>query len=166
MAPPVLFLDEPTTGLDPRHRNEVWRSVRALVAVGTTVLLTTHYLDEADQLADQITVLHAGRVIADDTPQRLKTAIGGDQIEIVLHGTGDLTRAAAIVGRVSGQHPEIDAERRRVSAPAADRVAMLLEVVRGLDAAGITVQDVGIRQPTLDEVFIRLTGARSEEIAA
>lgn len=157
LAPEVLFLDEPTTGLDPRGRNEVWEAVRALVAAGTTVLLTTQYLDEADQLADQISVIDHGRVIADGTPERLKSMIGGDQIEIVLRDSHELAAAAATIGRVTGTDPEVDADTRRISAPARDRAAVLTEVVRALDEAGIAAADIGLRRPTLDEVFLQLT---------
>src|SRR5699024_3745908 len=106
--PQVLFLDEPTTGLDPRSRMQVWESVRSLVADGTTVLLTTQYLDEADQLADQIAVINAGRVIAEGTPEHLKQQIGGDQIELVVEHEADLARAIAIAGDLSGKSVEVD----------------------------------------------------------
>jgi ABC-2 type transport system ATP-binding protein len=166
LAPQVLFLDEPTTGLDPRGRNEVWESVRSLVAGGTTVLLTTQYLDEADQLADRIAVIDHGRVIADDTPGRLKSAIGGDHLDIVLHDAADLPAAARILARVSGAEPETDPENRRVHAPVADRVAALTDVVRTLHDEGVGVADIGLRRPTLDEVFLRLTGHRPDAAAA
>lgn len=171
LAPPVLFLDEPTTGLDPRSRNEVWEAVRSLVAEGTTVLLTTQYLDEADQLADRITVIDTGRVIADGTPDELKSTIGGDQIEVVVRGVDELVAAAAVVGRVCEAEPEVDRDSHRVSAPVRDRVATLTEVLRALDEAGIVAEDIGLRRPTLDDVFLGLTGRRpaaadKEEAAA
>ena len=173
----VAFLDEPTTGQDPRHRNEVWDVVRALVAGGTTVLLTTHYLDEADQLADQISVINHGRVIADGTPDELKSGLGGDQIDLVLRDADDLPAAAAgVVARAAGgADPVVDRDRRHISAPVRDRVATLLvAVASALEAAGIEAADVALRQ-TLDEVFLRLTGDRppdddgereAEEVAA
>ncbi|GAA4718075.1 ATP-binding cassette domain-containing protein [Phytohabitans rumicis] len=157
LAPAVLFLDEPTTGLDPRGRNEVWEVVRALVADGTTVLLTTQYLDEADQLAAQISVLDHGRVIAEGTPDQLKSRIGGDRIDVVVHAAADLGAAAAVVRGVATGEPEIDDDTRRVSAPVKDRVAALTEVVRALDDRGVAVEDIALRRPTLDEVFLRLT---------
>jgi ABC-2 type transport system ATP-binding protein len=166
LAPPVLFMDEPTTGLDPRGRNQVWEAIRALVAGGTSVLLTTQYLDEADQLADQISVIAGGRVIADGSPDQLKSKLGGDQIEVVLHHADQLPSAAAVIGRVTGTSPEIDGDTRRVSAPVAHRVAALTEVVRGLDDAGITAEDIGLRRPTLDEVFLHLTGRHAATVAS
>jgi ABC-2 type transport system ATP-binding protein len=166
LAPPVLFLDEPTTGLDPRGRNHVWEAIRALVAGGTSVLLTTQYLDEADQLADQISVIAGGRVIADGSPDQLKSKLGGDQIEVVLHRADQLPAAAAVIGRVTVTSPEVDGDTRRVSARVAHRVAALTEVVRGLDAAGITAEDIGVRRPTLDEVFLHLTGSHAEAASA
>jgi ABC-2 type transport system ATP-binding protein len=153
----VLFLDEPTTGLDPRGRAEVWSAVRALVAAGTTVLLTTQYLDEADQLAGEITVIDAGRVIAGGTPDALKSIIGGDRLDIVLRDAGDLTAAAALVAQIAGSEPEIDPDARHLSAPVADRVTALTAAVRALDEAAIGVEDIGIRRPTLDEAFLRIT---------
>jgi ABC-2 type transport system ATP-binding protein len=166
LAPPVLFLDEPTTGLDPRGRNHVWEAIRALVAGGTSVLLTTQYLDEADQLAGQISVIAGGRVIADGSPDQLKSKLGGDQIEVVLHRADQLPAAAAVIGRVTVTSPEVDGDTRRVSARVAHRVAALTEVVRGLDAAGITAEDIGVRRPTLDEVFLHLTGSHAEAASA
>ncbi|WP_431934302.1 ATP-binding cassette domain-containing protein [Micromonospora sp. RP3T] len=169
LTPSVLFLDEPTTGLDPRGRNEVWESARELVRSGTTVLLTTQYLDEADQLADQVSVLDSGRVIATGSPDELKSRLGGDRIDLVLHDAGDLAVAAARLRLVAGAEPEVDPDRRRVSAPVSDRVGALTEVLRALDAGGVSVADVALRRPTLDEVFLHLTGHRSrtaEEVAA
>jgi ABC-2 type transport system ATP-binding protein len=167
VAPPVLFLDEPTTGLDPRGRNEVWQAIRALAAGGTTVLLTTQYLDEADRLADRISLIDHGRVIADGAPEELKSTVGGDQIDVVVRGDHDLPAAAAAVGRVAGAEPEVDRDTRRVSAPVRDRVTALTEVVRALDDAGIGAEDIALRRPTLDEVFLRLTGHHADqEVAA
>jgi ABC-2 type transport system ATP-binding protein len=166
LAPGVLFLDEPTSGLDPRGRNEVWEAVRALVAGGTTVLLTTQYLDEADQLAGQISVIDHGRVIADGSPEQLKSRIGGDRIDVVVRDAGELAAAAAAVGRAAGAEAEVDRDTRRVSAPVRDRVAALTEVVRALDDAGVAAEDIALRRPTLDEVFLRLTGRHTDEEAA
>jgi ABC-2 type transport system ATP-binding protein len=156
-SPPVLFLDEPTTGLDPRGRTEVWESVRALVAGGTTVLLTTQYLEEADQLADRVAVIDAGRVVADDTPDRLKSTLGADRLEVVLHRVDDLPAAAEIVARVTGTAVEVDADRRLVAAPARERLAALTDTVTALREADIAVEDLAVRRPTLDEVFLHLT---------
>jgi ABC-2 type transport system ATP-binding protein len=162
LAPPVLFLDEPTTGLDPRGRNEVWEAVRALVAGGTTVLLTTQYLDEADQLADQISVIDHGRVIAGGSPDELKSKLGGDRIDVVASREDQLAATAATVGRLSGAEPEVDPDTRRVSAPVRDRVAALTGIARALDETGIAVEDIALRRPTLDEVFLHLTGHHTE----
>jgi ABC-2 type transport system ATP-binding protein len=157
LAPPVLFLDEPTTGLDPRGRNEVWTAIRQLVAAGTTVLLTTQYLDEADQLADAISVLDAGRVVAEGTPDRLKSTIGRDRIDVVVRSGVDLAAATGIVERVADAPPEIDPDTRRISAPVPDRVAALTEVARALQDSGVEAEDIAVRRPTLDEVFLQLT---------
>jgi ABC-2 type transport system ATP-binding protein len=156
LAPEVLFLDEPTTGLDPRGRNEVWDAVRSLVADGATVLLTTQYLDEADQLA----VIDAGRVIAGGSPAELKSRIGGDRIEVVVHDVGDLGAAAELLRKITGAEPERDVDLRRLSAPVRDRVAALTETVRALDAAGLPVEDIALRRPTLDDVFLTLTDGK------
>ncbi|MBG6089657.1 ATP-binding cassette domain-containing protein [Actinomadura viridis] len=158
LAPRVLFLDEPTTGLDPRNRNEVWQAVRDLVAEGTTVLLTTQYLEEADRLAHQIAVLDAGRVIAEGTPVRLKSLVGGDRIDLVLRERDDLARAAAVVAEVTGAEPGVDTDARRVDAPVRDRIGALTQIMRVLADERVEVEDVALRRPTLDEVFLHLTG--------
>ncbi|MEU8524488.1 MULTISPECIES: ATP-binding cassette domain-containing protein [Streptomyces] len=161
LAPDVLFLDEPTTGLDPRGRGEVWDSVRSLVAGGTTVLLTTQYLDEADRLASRITVMDRGRAIADDTPEGLKNRVGGDRVEVVVTEPADLAAARKIVARVADGEPGLDEPGRRVHAPVADRVAALTEVARALQDERIPVEDIGLRRPSLDDVFLSLTGHHS-----
>ncbi|AQU67241.1 daunorubicin/doxorubicin resistance ABC transporter ATP-binding protein DrrA [Streptomyces niveus] len=158
--PAVLFLDEPTTGLDPRGRAEVWASVRSLVGAGTTVLLTTQYLEEADQLADRISVVDEGRVVAEGTADQLKARIGGDRIDVVVP---DLSQLAS-VARLFGDEATVDEERRLVSVPAANRMATLARTVRELEAAGIEAQDIGVRRPTLDEVFLRLTRRTKEAV--
>jgi ABC-2 type transport system ATP-binding protein len=162
LAPEVLFLDEPTTGLDPRGRNEVWASIRALVADGTTVLLTTQYLDEADQLADQVCVIDHGRVIAEGTPDALKSRIGGDRVDVVLHSAADLPVAAAILARAAGAAAETDPDTRRVSAPVRDRMSAMSEIFAALGAANVAAEDLAVRRPTLDEVFMELTGRLAE----
>ncbi len=162
LAPQVLFLDEPTAGLDPRSRNEVWDAVRRLVAQGTTVLLTTQYLEEADRLADRIAVIDSGRTIADDTPANLKDTIGGDSIEVVVLDEADLPAAAKVVTAICVGEPGIDNDTRRVSGRVTDRVSALTHVARQLQDDGVAVEDIGLRRPTLDEVFLRLTGRRVE----
>ncbi|MBG6101019.1 ABC-2 type transport system ATP-binding protein [Micromonospora vinacea] len=162
-TPRVLFLDEPTTGLDPRSRNQVWDLVRGLVADGTTVLLTTQYLEEADQLADRISVIDTGRVVAEGSPDQLKAMTGGDRIEVVVRDAAELSRAARLVASTCGAEPELDPEVRRLSVPVLDRVAGLVDVVRALDDAGIAVEDIGLRRATLDEAFLHLTGHRPDE---
>ncbi|GIG64968.1 ATP-binding cassette domain-containing protein [Phytomonospora endophytica] len=157
LAPRVLFLDEPTTGLDPRGRGEVWDCVRDLVAGGTSVLLTTQYLDEADQLADRISVLDEGKVVAEGTPGELKAKLGGDRLDVTVHDAAALDRTAAIMARVTGGEPQRHDDGRTVSVPVIDRVSALTEVVRELDAEGVTVEDLALRRPTLDEVFLHLT---------
>ena len=155
--PEVLFLDEPTTGLDPRGRTEVWAAVRSLVGGGTTVLLTTQYLEEADQLADRIALVDRGRVVADGTPDELKARTGGDRIDVVLRDAGQLGAALALLP-VPSEGVSVDPDRRLLSAPVTDRMAALSAVVRALEAAGIEAEDVILRRPTLDEVFLHLTG--------
>lgn len=163
LAPQVLFLDEPTTGLDPRGRNEVWDAVRSLVARGTTVLLTTQYLDEADQLAARIAVIDAGYVIADDTPGSLKRAIGGDQVDVVVEHVTDIPAAVSAVARATTADPVVDEDNRRVHAPVTERVSALTDVARTLQDQRVAVEDIGLRRPTLDEVFLHLTGHRAED---
>ncbi|NEA24118.1 ATP-binding cassette domain-containing protein [Actinomadura bangladeshensis] len=163
LAPPVLFLDEPTTGLDPRARGEVWDAIRTLVDGGTTVLLTTQYLEEADRLAAGISVIDHGRVIAEGTPDQLKRRFGGDRIEVVVDDPAALDGAARIVGRVAAGEVDVDAESLRIGAPVPERAASLTEAVRALDEAGLKVADIGLRRPTLDEVFLHLTDKKKKE---
>jgi ABC-2 type transport system ATP-binding protein len=157
-SPPVLFLDEPTTGLDPRSRADMWDLVRALVSDGATVLLTTQYLDEADQLADRIVVIDHGRVIAEGTPSQLKSSVGGSRIDVVLQDAARLEAAARVIRAAVGD-PVIDLVMRQITVQIADGSGALVDVVRQLDAAGIAIDDIGLRRPTLDEVFLQLTGA-------
>ncbi|MFG3075698.1 ATP-binding cassette domain-containing protein [Streptomyces sp. NPDC048225] len=159
--PEVLFLDEPTTGLDPRGRAEVWDSVRSLAGAGTTVLLTTQYLEEADQLADRISVVDAGRVVADGTADELKTATGGDRVDVVLRDAGQLGAAVALLPLAGVR---VDTDRRLLSAPVTDRMAALSGVLRALEEAGIEAEDVALRRPTLDEVFLHLTDRTKEAV--
>jgi ABC-2 type transport system ATP-binding protein len=166
LAPQVLFLDEPTTGLDPRGRSEVWEAIRRLAAGGTTVLLTTHYLDEADKLSDRIALIDRGRAVTDDTPAGLKRAIGGDRLEILLDDPADLPAVVELVARVCGDaEPQVDHGELRVQAPVTDRVLALTEAARTLHDRRIAVRDIGLRGPTLDEVFLRLTGHPAGESA-
>ncbi|MEU9669056.1 ATP-binding cassette domain-containing protein [Streptomyces bobili] len=155
--PEVLFLDEPTTGLDPRGRAEVWSSVRSLVGGGTTVVLTTQYLEEADQLADRISVVDHGRIVAEGTAGELKALTGGDRIDVVLRDQGMLGAALALLPMAKDEI-SVDPDRRLLSAPVTDRMAALSAVVRALEEGGIQAEDVALRRPTLDEVFLHLTG--------
>ncbi|MFJ6409105.1 ATP-binding cassette domain-containing protein [Streptomyces hydrogenans] len=157
--PSVLFLDEPTTGLDPRSRNAIWDAVRGLAERGTTVLLTTQYLEEADRLADDIVLVEDGRAAHRGTPAELK-ALVGSRAEVVLAGAGPLEPAAAVLDRLTGSAPDLDAERRTVGAITTDPTLTLPRLVREIDAAGIHIVDASLRPPTLDEVFLRLTGRK------
>ncbi|NEK57869.1 ATP-binding cassette domain-containing protein [Geodermatophilus sabuli] len=160
LAPEVLFLDEPTTGLDPAGRRDVWDTVRALVAGGTTVLLTTQYLEEAEQLADDVCVLDGGRVVARGTPRELTAAIGGDRLELVVGDPARAAEAARLAERAAGGPPGAPAaDGVRVTVPVSRRPGVVGAVVRALDEAGIEVDDVVLRPTTLDEAYLRITGA-------
>jgi len=161
--PKILFLDEPTTGLDPRSRLQMWDVITDLVADGTTVLLTTQYLEEADQLAEQIVVIDKGRVIAKGTSDELKTQVGGDRLEIVASAGTDLQAASGAVRSVSDGDVVVDADTRTLRAPVSGGSTVLVEAVRALDAAGVKVDDLALRRPTLDDVFLTLTGHAAEE---
>ncbi len=156
--PAVLFLDEPTTGLDPRSRNDIWTIVRELVAEGTTVLLTTQYLDEADQLADEVVVVDHGRVIASGPPEQLKSAIG-TRVEVALAEPVRLPEAAAVLAALTGGDPVLDDIGGRVGVVTAPgRRIALPQLVRELDAAGVAAVDVALGHPSLDDAFLALTG--------
>ncbi|MDH6114310.1 ABC-2 type transport system ATP-binding protein [Kitasatospora sp. MAP12-15] len=160
IRPPVLFLDEPTTGLDPRSRGEIWDAVRELAASGSTVLLTTQYLDEADRLADTVMVLDHGRAIADGPPGRLKAAIG-TRVHVVVEEAGQLHRAAAVLAAMTGGTPHAVPSRLEIEVISRPGCEVLLPaLVRELDAAGVTARDVSLRSPSLDDAFLALTADR------
>ncbi|MFD6496939.1 ATP-binding cassette domain-containing protein [Streptomyces sp. NPDC059944] len=160
--PAVLFLDEPTTGLDPMSRTRVWETVRALKEEGTTVLLTTQYLEEADQLADDIALVDRGRVAHTGSPSGLKALIGA-YAEVVVARSEALSAAAAVLDRLTGREPVLDAARGTVGVITTDPALTLPGLVRELDAAGVPLLDARLRQPTLDDVFLRLTGDPSDD---
>jgi ABC-2 type transport system ATP-binding protein len=161
--PKVLFLDEPTTGLDPRARAEMWGVIRELVAAQTTVLLTTQYLDEADELADNIVVFDHGRVIAEGTADDLKDTIGGDVVEFTVENPRKLTAAIRAVTGCGEGDPEVDKDKGEVTVRAGrNGSAVLMDVVRQLDASKVKVYGLGVRRPSLDDVFLALTGHRAE----
>jgi ABC-2 type transport system ATP-binding protein len=164
-APYILFLDEPTSGLDPRSRNELWNMVRGLVAQGTTILLTTQYLEEADQLANYVSVIDSGQIVAEGTTDELKHRAGGDRIEVVVHDAADLAVVAEAVARYSDSAADVDESTRRVSAFVADRMTALTDVLQVVTEMGVPVEDIGLRRPTLDEAFLQLTGHRAEQEA-
>ncbi len=157
-APRLLLLDEPTTGLDPRSRIELWDVIRALVEAGTDVLLTTQYLDEADQLASQIVIVDHGRTIAHGTPAELKRRIGGKVIEVHTRGRDDLPAIAEALGRLHHGRAQIDEATRRVTVSVDDAGDGLLAALRSLESTQVEIEDIALRQPTLDEVFLTLTG--------
>jgi ABC-2 type transport system ATP-binding protein len=163
VLPPVLFLDEPTTGLDPRSRRQMWGIIQSLVQEGSTILLTTQYLEEADELADRIAVVDAGRVIAEGTSDDLKNRLGGNRIEIAVLKDAQLQTARAIVAQHLGTEPAVDPAQRRISAPAKDGTSDLAVLVRELDGAGIQIVDLQLHRPSLDDVFLTLTGRQAEQ---
>jgi ABC-2 type transport system ATP-binding protein len=165
-SPSVLFLDEPTTGLDPRSRTEMWDVIRELVAGGTTLLLTTQYLEEADRLADEIVVIDKGRVIAKGTADELKAQVGGERVEVVVQEAADLDRARNVLLSVATGEVLVEDHVRRLTAPVSGGGKVLVEALGRLDAAGIAVLDVGLRRPTLDDVFLTLTGHGAEDNAS
>ena len=162
VRPKILFLDEPTTGLDPRGRQEMWGVIDGLVKDGTTLLLTTQYLEEADQLADDIAVIDHGTVIARGTSDQLKRQVGGERLEIIVESQ-DLQKVSEIVEKVSGGKAAVDQGSRQVSAPVTTGSKALIEAARSLDDAGIHPLDIGLKRPSLDDVFIALTGHVAEE---
>jgi ABC-2 type transport system ATP-binding protein len=164
--PEVLFLDEPTTGLDPRARNELWDVLDTLVAEGATVLLTTQYLEEADRLADDIVVIDHGRVIARGDARSLKRDLGGDQLHVVCVSAADVPVVAEVMERIAGVAPTLTPAERAVTAPTDGGVASIAALAGELAERGIEVEDLGLRQPTLDDVFLTLTGAPAEPDAS
>jgi ABC-2 type transport system ATP-binding protein len=161
--PPVIFLDEPTTGLDPRSRLGLWDIIGDRVRQGVTLLLTTQYMEEADRLADDIVVLDHGQAIARGKPDELKSRIGGERLEAAVVDRGDLSAVASILKGVGSAEPAVDQEARTVTVPVTTGVRALTEAVRQLDAAEIEVADIGLRRPTLDDVFLQLTGHTADD---
>jgi ABC-2 type transport system ATP-binding protein len=162
VKPKVLFLDEPTTGLDPRGRQEMWSVIEELVKGGVTLLLTTQYLEEADQLADEIAVIDHGKVIARGTSDALKKEVGGERLEVVVESQ-NIAKTMEVVATVSGNKATLDEGLRMISAPVSTGATALIETLRSLDAAGIHPLDVGLKRPSLDDVFLSLTGHAAEE---
>ncbi len=165
-APRLLLLDEPTTGLDPRSRIELWDSIRTLVGQGTDVLLTTQYLDEADNLASHVVIIDHGRVVADGTPSELKQRVGGEVIEVHVRSADDMPRVAQALSRSGHGEVRIDQGTRQVSVTVEGGGRVLMEAVRAVEEAGVEVEDIALRQPRLDEVFLALTGQPDDTAAA
>jgi ABC-2 type transport system ATP-binding protein len=161
--PRLLFLDEPTTGLDPRSRLGMWDVIRSLVREGTTLLLTTQYLEEADELADTIAVVDHGRIIARGTADELKAQVGGERIEVIVHDRTRIDDACRILGAIGAGSADIDEHTRRVTVPSEGGATRLANIIREMDDAGIAIDDIGLRRPTLDDVFLSLTGHVAEE---
>ncbi|MFF8508570.1 ATP-binding cassette domain-containing protein [Streptomyces sp. NPDC015492] len=170
VSPPVMFMDEPTTGLDPRNRQSLWEVIKELVAGGTTLLLTTQYLEEADHLAHDICVVDHGRVIARGTSDQLKAQTGGERIEVVVHTAGMIGDARQVlarhgIGDAGRGEVSVEEHTRKLTVPVAGGAKLLAEVIRELDAVGVEIDDIGLRRPTLDDVFISLTGHAAEREA-
>jgi ABC-2 type transport system ATP-binding protein len=164
--PAVLIMDEPTTGLDPATRIELWKLIQDLVRDGTTMLLTTQYLEEADRLADQIVVIERGRVIATGTPDELKQRVGGDVLEVRAANAADLERLVQLLDGLGTGRPVADTRDQRVTLPTAERVQTLLAAARRIEESSIPVADLGVRRPSLDDVFLALTAPGAESRAA
>jgi ABC-2 type transport system ATP-binding protein len=163
--PEVVFLDEPTTGLDPRSRAQMWETILDLARAGSTILLTTQYMEEAERLADDIVVIDRGREIAHGTADQLKMQIGGERVELVLENSDDLPPAETILGGVSVGEVQEDLQTRKLTAPVTGGVEVLKQLLQRLGDANISVVDIGLRRPTLDDVFLTLTGHSAEEVA-
>ncbi|WP_137993689.1 ATP-binding cassette domain-containing protein [Streptomyces vilmorinianum] len=168
VSPPVMFMDEPTTGLDPRNRQALWEVIQELVAGGTTLLLTTQYLEEADHLAHDICVIDHGKVIARGTSDQLKAQTGGERVEFVVHEPEMIDPARGVLARygLAGLgHGEVtvEAHTRKLTVPVTGGAKLLAEVIRDLDTVGVEIDDIGLRRPTLDDVFISLTGHAAEQ---
>ncbi len=162
--PPVLFLDEPTTGLDIATRGELWDMIRELVAEGTTVLLTTQYLEEADRLAARLAVVDGGKVIANDTPERLKAQLGNTVIEMAIRGDGQAEKAMVLLRTALGSRVERDGDTLRINSDSGAHV--LIEVLRTLDGGGVEADTLSVREPSIDDVFLALTGHRAEQVSS
>jgi ABC-2 type transport system ATP-binding protein len=159
--PRLLLLDEPTAGLDPRSRIELWDAVRALVDAGTDVLLTTQYLDEADRLASRVVIIDHGRAVATGTPAELKRRVGGNVVELHVHDGRDLVTVAGLLGRLDNEAVQVDEPTRRVSVRVDAGSDGLMTALRSIEDAGVPIDDIALRQPNLDEVFLALTGRRA-----
>ncbi|MGI8700026.1 MAG: ATP-binding cassette domain-containing protein [Nocardioidaceae bacterium] len=165
-SPRVLFLDEPTTGLDPRSRLDLWDVIRERVSAGTTLLLTTQYLEEADALASRIAVIDTGHLIAEGTSDELKAQVGGERVEVVVHDPRRLAAAQQALAALASGETAVNEHTRRVSAPVRGGSTVLVAVIRELDALGIAIDDIALRRPTLDDVFLSLTGHAAERASA
>ncbi|MGW7821319.1 ATP-binding cassette domain-containing protein [Streptomyces puniciscabiei] len=165
VSPPVMFMDEPTTGLDPRNRQQLWEVIKQLVSGGTTLLLTTQYLEEADHLAHDIAVVDHGRVIAQGTSDQLKARTGGERVEIVVHEREHIASAAEVLRGFGKGEVTVEEHTRRLTVPVTGGAKLLAEIIRELDTRGIEMDDIGLRRPTLDDVFLSLTGHVAETAA-
>jgi ABC-2 type transport system ATP-binding protein len=163
VSPPVMFMDEPTTGLDPRNRQQLWEVIKQLVSGGTTLLLTTQYLEEADHLAHDICVVDHGKVIARGTSDQLKARTGGERVEVVVHDREHIATATEVLRGFGKGETTVEDHTRRLTVPVSGGAKLLAEVIRELDARGIEIDDIGLRRPTLDDVFLSLTGHLAEQ---
>ncbi|MFF9392921.1 ATP-binding cassette domain-containing protein [Streptomyces griseoluteus] len=162
VSPPVMFMDEPTTGLDPRNRQQLWEVIQQLVSGGTTLLLTTQYLEEADHLAHDIAVVDHGRVIAQGTSDQLKARTGGERVEVVVHDRDRIAGTAEVLRALGKGETTVEQHTRKLTVPVTGGAKLLAEVIRELDGRGIEIDDIALRRPTLDDVFLSLTGHTAE----